>query len=66
MFCHNEMHEGMYRFPNGHHINQIDYVLKHARFSNSILDIRTVRRADSDHFLVLGRLQVKLKGKQEI
>lgn len=42
-------------------------MLVNARFNNSILDVKTARRADSDsdHFLVAGRLRVKLKRRQE-
>jgi hypothetical protein len=34
-----------------------------ARFSNSVLDVRTYHGAEcgSDHFLVVGKLKVKLK-----
>jgi len=46
-------------------MNQIDHVLVNERFNNSILDVRTVRGADSDVFLVAGRLRVKLKRRQE-
>ncbi|KAF0714277.1 ribosome biogenesis protein TSR3 isoform X1, partial [Aphis craccivora] len=62
-FPHNKIHKGTWRSPGGRYINQIDHVLVSARFSNSILDVRTFRGAEcgSDHFLVFGKLKVKLK-----
>lgn len=67
MFPHKKIHKGTWMSPDGRHANQIEHVLVNARFNNSILDLRTVRGAnsDSDHFLVAGRLRVKLKRRQE-
>ncbi|KAL4084963.1 hypothetical protein QTP88_027822 [Uroleucon formosanum] len=67
MFPHKKIHESTWRSPDGRHVNQIDHVLVNEGFNNSILDVRTVRGADSDsdHFLVAGRLRVKLKRRQE-
>jgi len=67
MFPHKKLHKGTYRSPDERHVNHIHHVLVNERFNNSILDVRTVRGADSisDHFLMAGRLRVKLK-RQEI
>lgn len=43
--------------------NQIDHICISAKFIRSLLDVRAMRRADaaSDHFLVVGKLKVRLK-----
>lgn len=51
------------RSPDGRYVNQLDRILVNSIFSNCFLDVRTFRGADydSDHFLVAGKLKVKLK-----
>lgn len=68
MFPNKNIHKGTWRSPDGRHVYQIDHVLVNERFNNSIMDVKTIRGADSDsdHFLVAGRLRVKLKRRQEI
>lgn len=63
MFPHKDIHKGIWRSPDGCYTNQIHHVLINARFSNCVLDVRTLWDADcgSDHFLVAGILKVKLK-----
>lgn len=43
--------------------NQIDHILVNTRFKNCLRDVITVRGTDcdSDHYLLAGKLKVKLK-----
>jgi len=66
-FPHKEIHKGTWRSPDGRCINHIDHILVNARFSNSVLYVRTFRNTEcgTDLFLVVGRLKVKLKKKEK-
>ncbi|VVC40451.1 Hypothetical protein CINCED_3A013436 [Cinara cedri] len=68
MFPHKDIHKGTWRSPNGQHINQIDDNLVNERFTNAINDVRVYRVADcnSDHYLVVGKFNIKLKASQQI
>jgi hypothetical protein len=63
MFPHKMIHNGTWSSPNEKYIKQIDHILINLIISNCIQDVRTVRGADSDsdHFLVKGKIKVKLK-----
>jgi len=63
MFQRKDVNKYTWISPNGRHKNQIDDVLINNRFKNSILNIRTLRRADmdSDHLLVGIWMKVKIK-----
>ncbi|XP_015372755.1 PREDICTED: uncharacterized protein LOC107168014 [Diuraphis noxia] len=63
MFPHKDIYKGTWKAPNGSYVSQIDHVLINTRFKNCIHDVKTVRGADcdSDHYLVKGKLKVKLK-----
>lgn len=49
--------------PDNRTENQIDHICISAEFIRSLLDVRAMRRTDaaSDHFLVVGKLKVRLK-----
>jgi len=63
MFPHKNIYKGTWMSPDGRYVNQIDHILVSTRFKNCIQDIRTMRGADgdSDHYLVKGKMKVKIK-----
>ncbi|KAL4148920.1 hypothetical protein QTP88_003058 [Uroleucon formosanum] len=63
MLPHKDIYKGTWKTPNGRYVSQIDHVLINTRFKNCVYDVKTVRGADcdSDHYLVKGKLKVKLK-----
>ncbi|KAL4100807.1 hypothetical protein QTP88_020836 [Uroleucon formosanum] len=63
MFPHKDIYKGTWKAPGGRYVSQIDHVLINTRFRNCMHDIKTVRGTDcdSDHYLVKGKLKVKLK-----
>lgn len=62
LFQRKDIHKGTWRSPNGRTVNQIDHVCISKRFRGSLLDVKVCRGADigSDHYLVRGRLRIKL------
>ena len=62
LFQHRDIHKGTWRSPNGRTVNQIDHICISKRFGGSLLDVKVCRGADigSDHYLVRGRLRIKL------
>ena len=62
LFQHKDIHKGTWRSPNGRTVNQIDHICISKRFGGSLLDVKVCRGADigSDHYLVRGRLRIKL------
>ena len=62
LFQHKDIHKGTWRSPNGRTVNQIDHICISKRFGGSLLNVKVCRGADigSDHYLVRGRLRIKL------
>ena len=65
LFEHKDIHNFIWNAPNGKTENQIDYFCIKRRFRHSLLDVRDYRGADidSDHQLVIAKLELKLKAK---
>ena len=63
LFEHKDIHKGTWRSPNGRTVHQIDHICISKRFEGSPMDVKVCRGADigSDHYLVRGRLRIKLK-----
>ena len=63
VFPHKKSHKATWVSPDLKTENQIDHICISKRFRRTMQDVRTRRGADaaSDHHLVLGKLQLKLK-----
>ena len=62
IFPHKAVHKGTWILPDGVTTNQIDHVLVPTKFRSALQDTRVYRDADidSDHHLVVAKIQVKL------
>ena len=63
IFKHKDIHKITWNSPNGRDKNQIDHIIVNGKWRRSLLDTRAYRGADvnSDHHLVVAKLQLKLK-----
>ena len=63
VFSHKRIHKATWVSPNYTAENQIDHLCTSSKFRRTLLDVRVMRGADvsSDHHLLVGKLQLKLK-----
>ncbi|KAL7726621.1 hypothetical protein ACLKA6_010486 [Drosophila palustris] len=66
VFPHKEIHKYTWTSPNGRTRNQIDHICISKNWRRSLTDVRNKRGAsiDSDHELIVGTIQIKLKRRQ--
>ena len=67
IFPHKDIHKATWISPDERTRNQIDHVCISRKFRNSLLDVQARRGADADtdHYLVTAKLQLKLKKVQQ-
>lgn len=63
LFKHKDIYKITWNSPNNSDKNQIDHIIINGKWRRSLLDTRAYRGADvnSDHHLVIAKLQLKLK-----
>uniref|UniRef100_A0A0L8I3E4 Endonuclease/exonuclease/phosphatase domain-containing protein n=1 Tax=Octopus bimaculoides TaxID=37653 RepID=A0A0L8I3E4_OCTBM len=67
LFPHKGLHKATCLTPDLKTQNQIDHICVSCKFRRSLLDVRVKRRADaaSDHHLLFGKLQLKIRALKE-
>nr|CAH8827448.1 unnamed protein product [Trichobilharzia regenti] len=67
VYKHKDIHKATWVSPDGQTKNQIDFISISRKWRRSLLDTKARRGADvgSDHYLVQGTIQIKLKAFRE-
>ena len=67
IFQHKEIHKVTWTSPNKEVLNQIDHFTINNKWRSSLQDVRSYRGADinSDHFLVIGKIKLKLRSAKK-
>ncbi|KAJ8353066.1 hypothetical protein AAFF_G00112060 [Aldrovandia affinis] len=67
-FKHKQIHKVTWVSPDGNTWNELDYICTSTRWRSSLVDVRSHRGADvgSDHYLVVGKIRLKLKKVQTV
>ncbi|KAJ8384508.1 hypothetical protein AAFF_G00204230 [Aldrovandia affinis] len=67
-FKHKQIHKMTWVSPDGNTRNELDYICTSTRWRSSLVDVRSHRGADvgSDHYLVVGKIRLKLKKLRNI
>jgi hypothetical protein len=66
LFKHKNCHKGTWNNPSNGKKNQIDHIAISKNFRNSLLDVRVFNSAccGSDHDLLVGKIQIKLRSRR--
>ena len=68
VFPHKDVHKLTWTSPDGHTVNQIDHMIINQKWRRSLRDVRVYRGADanSDHYLVIGQVKLKLRQTRKV
>ena len=67
MFPHRNIHKYTWTSPDGETYNQTDHILIDRRWHSCVLDVRSIRGADSgtDHHLVVAKVRERSGGSKQ-